>query len=233
MRQTTGFKSFVYRSGYVYNFVNQRAFEFKKKFKTLATIACRNGAKKVLDLPCGTGYLTRYLEPYVIYEGWDLNQKFLTKIRKDWHKGGRIKPKKVILRQKNIFSFDEYPDDVDVIVFCDILHHVFPKHEELVENAKNHAKKIIICEPFAAHPKGIQGADWVSRITLKIVKFFPEKLLKFMDYFFADNDGVNKYSDRSQWQHDREGLKDIYRRMGIADKRIYSLNDEIIGVWEA
>ena len=80
---TTGFKSLLYRSGFVYNFVNQRGYEFKKKFKTIATIVCSNGAKKVLDLPCGTGYLTRYLDPDVIYEGWDLNRKFLTKIRFD------------------------------------------------------------------------------------------------------------------------------------------------------
>ena len=80
LKQRTGFKSIVYRSGYVYNFVNQRAYEFKKKFKSIATIACHNGTKKVLDLPCGTGYLTRYLNRDVIYEGWDLNQKFLTKI---------------------------------------------------------------------------------------------------------------------------------------------------------
>ena len=168
----TGFRSIVYRSGYVYNFVNQRAFEFKKKFKTLANFSVRNGNEKILDLPCGTGYLTRYLPETVTYEGWDLNHRFLKKIRKDWDKG-RIKPNKLILKQKNIFDYDEYPDDVDTIVFCDILHHITPKHVDLVENAKKRVDRIIICEPIAANPKDIKGQDWISKITLFLARFLP------------------------------------------------------------
>ena len=36
-----------------------------------------------------------------------------------------------------------YPEEEkDVIVFSGILHHIFPKHIELVEHAKHHAKKL-------------------------------------------------------------------------------------------
>lgn len=229
LKQRTGFKSFVYRSGYVYNFVNQRAYEFKKKFKSIATIACHNGTKKVLDLPCGTGYLTRYLNRNVIYEGWDLNQKFLTKIKKDF-RAGRVPVKKVILQQKNIFDFENYPKDVDTIVFCDILHHVYPNHMELVENAKNHAKKIIICEPVAVHPENMQVKDFLARSMIFITKHFPKRFMKYIDFFLADNDGINKYEDRTSWPYDRLGLDEFYTSLGIS--KIYPIGDETIGVWE-
>lgn len=224
-----GFKSIVYRSGYVYNFLNQRLYDFKKKFKTIATLANMNGTKKVLDLPCGTGYLTRFLHPSITYEGWDLNRKFIIKIRKDWN-AKRINLKKIILRQNNIFNFDEYPGDVDVIVFCDVLHHVFPNHIDLVENAKKHAKRIIVCEPVAVKPQDINAHDWLAKATVFFAKFLPERLMKALDYLFADNDGINSYADRSGWQHDDKSLRGLYQRLGMG--KIYNLGDDYIGVWE-
>ncbi len=230
---STGFKSIIYRSGYVYNFVNQRMYDFKKKFKSIATIINRSGSKTVLDLPCGTGYLTRYLDPKIvqIYEGYDRNRKFIVKIRKDWN-AGRIKLNKVVLQQKDIFDFSNYPKEKkDVIVFCDILHHVYPRHIDLVENAKKHAKKIIICEPIAVRPQDVSETnDWIARITVFLTKFLPEKLYKYVDYFLADNDGINSFKNRSSWNYDDVGLKGLYTSMGI--KKIYNLGDDYIGVWD-
>ncbi|MFX1276137.1 MAG: class I SAM-dependent methyltransferase [Promethearchaeota archaeon] len=227
----TGFKSVVYRSGLIYNFVNQRAYDFWRKFKTIAAIACSNGNKTILDLPCGTAYLTRYLKSDVTYIGWDLNKNFLAKIKHDWKKG-RIRLKKVILQQKNIFDFHDYPKNVDVIVFCDILHHIYPQHVKLVENAKDYAKKIIICEPVAVKPKNMNVKDWTARMTINVVKRLPEAIFRYIDFLFADNDGINTYLDRSNWIYDRNSLREFYITIGIKRNKIYDIGDEMIGVWE-
>jgi len=227
---TTGFKSFLYRSGYVYDFVAQRLVDQKKKFKTIASIINMKGCQTVLDLPCGTGYITRYLDPSIFYEGWDLNRIFLSKIKKDWYRG-RYKLKKVVLRQKNIFDFKDYPKEkVDVIILCDIMHHICPQHFELVKNAKEHAKMVVLCEPVTVKPENIRAHDWIAKTTMFFIKYFPEKLLKMIDYFFADNDGINSYKDRSQWHYDGNGIKALYRQFGVS--KIHNMLDDYIGIWE-
>ena len=227
---TTGFRSIPYRSGYVYNWMTKRLYDQHKKFMSIAKLI-GNGSKKVLDLPCGTGFLTHYLPNNIIYEGWDLNRKFLIKIRKDWNRG-KAKPKKIILKQNNIFNFDEYPDNADIIVFCDILHHIYPKHIDLVENAKNYAKKIIICEPVAVRPQdNMNGHDALAKTVIKISKFFPQKLIKILDFLFADNDGINSFEKRSCWKHTNESLKELYYHLGF--NKIYNILDDYIGIWEA
>ena len=184
----------------------------------------------LLDLSCGTGYLARYLDPYVDYEGWDLNRKFLNKLKLDWEKG-RLKPRNIEVKVKNIFDYNTYPKEKkDVIVLSAILHHVFPKHIELVENAKQYARRIIICEPYAVKPKDINAHDWTARLIMFLTKHLPEKIYKQLDIFFADNDGINSYDDRSAWIYDEKGLRELYSSLGI--KKIYSLVDELIGVWE-
>jgi len=227
---STGFRSLPYRSGYVYNWMTKRLYDQQKKFMTLAKII-GNSSKQVLDLPCGTGYLTRYLDSSIHYEGWDLNHRFLKKIKKDWDKG-RIKLKKVILKQKNIFDFDEYPNErKDVIVFCDILHHVYPNHIELVENAKKFAKMIIICEPVVVRPQdNMNGNDLLAKCVIKISKAFPEKLIKYLDFIFADNDGINSYEKRSCWKHNDESLREMYYDLGF--DKIFTIDDDYIGIWE-
>ncbi len=231
MSAKTGFRSLAYRSGFVYNWFTKRLYDQKKKFLTISKII-GNNSKKVLDLPCGTGYLTHFLHPSTIYTGYDINHRFLKKIKKDWRRG-RIKLKKVILKQNNIFNFNEYPEEKqDVIVFCDILHHVYPRHIELVEKTKNFAKKIIICEPIAVRPQdNMNGHDLLARCVIKIIKYFPERLIKISDFLLGDNDGINTYEERSLWKHDEESLKELYRNMGFY--KIYNIMDDYIGVWEA
>jgi SAM-dependent methyltransferase len=229
-----GFRSLTYRSGHIYNFVNQRLYDWEKKFATLGKIV--NGSRssgvklKILDLPCGTGYLARYLDPTVEYEGWDLNPAFLKKVKLDWKKG-RLKPNKIILKRRNIFRFDAYPKDkIDVIVFSGILHHIYPRHIELVEHAKKHAHKIVMCEPFAIKPMDINAYDWTAKFAMFFTKFLPEPIYKYIDIFLADNDGINSFKRRSSWTYDENGLKELYKLLGV--KKIYTLDDECIGIWE-
>ena len=226
----TGFRSLPYRSGYVYNWMTKRLYDQHKKFMSISKII-GNGSKKVLDLPCGTGFLTQYLDPSIHYEGWDLNHRFLKRLKKEWS-NGRVKLTNIVLKQKNIFDFNDYPKEKkDVIVLCDILHHIYPKHIELVENAKNCAKMVIICEPVAVRPKDdMNGHDLLARVFIKISKVFPERLIKFLDFLFADNDGINSYEKRSYWKYNDDSLRRLYHKMGF--KKIYRIKDDYIGIWE-
>ena len=129
------------------------------------------------------------------------------------------------------FDFDKYPEEKqDVIVFCDILHHLHPRHVELVEMAKKHAKKIIVCEPVHVKPQDMEAHDWIAKIVVYIARLMPEGLIKIVDFFFADNDGINSYEKRSEWKHDKESLKKFYKNLGF--KNIISIKDDYIGVWE-
>jgi len=65
---------------------------------------------------------------------------------------------------------------------------------------------------------------------LKITKYFPERVIKFLDFLFADNDGINSYEDRSCWKHDDKSLKELYTNLGF--NKIYCVLDDYIGVWE-
>ncbi len=225
----TGFRSVSYRSGTVYNWFTKRLYDQNKKFSMISNLIGKH--KTVLDLPCGTGFLARHLHPSVDYTGWDLNRRFLNKVKIDSRRG-KIKPNKITLKQKNIFDFNDYPiEKMDFIVFCDILHHIYPKHSELVEKAKDHAERIIICEPIAVKPDEITAHDRFGRFFVTLSRFFPERLLRFVDFMLADNDGINSYENRSSWKHDENSIKELYRSFGINE--IYNLDDDYIGIWKS
>ena len=224
-----GFRSFLYRSGNVYNWLSERIHDQQKKYSLIAALI-GNNSQKVLDLPCGTGFLARYLHPSTYYTGFDLNYKFLKKIKTDQRKG-RINLKKVVLKPTNILDFGKYPKEKqDVVVLCDILHHIYPNHIELVETVKKFADKVILCEPVAIKPDGMSGCDFLTNSVLKITKYFPERVIKFLDFLFADNDGINSYENRSCWNHDDKSLKELYSDLGF--NKIYCVLDDYIGIWE-
>lgn len=219
----------MYRSGRIYNFLSNKIYDVKRKYLTISKLIGKN--KHILDLACGTGFLTRFLHPSNLYEGWDINPKFLHKLKKDWLRG-KSKLKYLMIKQKDIFDFHEYPDEkVDVIVFCDILHHINPSHLTLVEYAKRYTRKLIICEPIAVKPKDLKANTRFIRIFVKIGRLFPEKLYKLIDFLFLDNDGVNTYKKRLAWNHNHKTIKTLYMKMGFL--KIYDIKDDYIGIWEA
>ena len=227
---TTGFRSLMYRSGWLYNAVTRRLFDQDKKFLIIAQLI-GEGPKRVLDLPCGTGYLMRFLNPLIEYEGVDLNHRFLKRIKKKELKKRNIKLKKIVLKHRNIFDFRYYKGEKkDVIVICDILHHIYPKHVELIKIAQNIAQKVIVCEPFVIKPQEITARDRLFRVVIFFGKFLPKPLFKIVDFLFLDNDGINSFKNRSQWNLDKDGLKDFYKKMGF--NNTYRILDEYIATWE-
>lgn len=225
-----GFRSLMYRSGWIYNGITRRLYDQDTKFLAIANLIGK-GPKRVLDLPCGTGYLMRFLDPLIEYEGVDLNNRFLNRIRKKELKKRNIKLNKIILRQQDIFDFQNYNGEKkDVTVICDILHHIFPHHKELVNIAKKISRKVIICEPFVIKPQEVSARARIFKFIIFIGKRLPEPLYRIIDFIFLDNDGINPYFKRLQWNLDQNGLKNFYKRMGF--NNTYQILDEYIAVWD-
>ena len=224
------FRSLLYRSGWLYNAITRRLYNQDTKFHTIALLVGK-GPKRVLDLPCGTGYLMRFLHPAIEYEGVDLNHRFLKRIKTKELKKRNIRLKKIIIHRKNIFDFQNYQGEKkDVIVICDILHHIYPRHVDLINIAKKISQKIILCEPYVIRPEEICARDKLFKIVIFFGKFLPKSLFKIVDFLLLDNDGINTYQRRSQWNLDKKTLKEFYRTMGF--NNIQKILDEYIAIWE-
>ncbi|MFW9782718.1 MAG: class I SAM-dependent methyltransferase [Candidatus Heimdallarchaeota archaeon] len=226
-----GFRSLMYRSGWLYNAITRRLYDQDKKFLTISKLIGK-GPQKVVDLPCGTGYLMRFLHPLIEYEGVDLNKRFLRRIKKNELRKRSIILKNITLIENDIFDFQVYDGEkVDVIVISDILHHVYPKHEDLINLAKKNAQKVILCEPYAVKPKEVTARDNIFKLIIYFGKFLPKTLYRIIDFLFLDNDGINSYHKRSSWNFNLKSLKELYKTMGFT--RVFCLLDEYIGVWES
>ena len=70
-----------------------------------------------------------------------------------------------------------------------------------------------------------------AKTVIKISRDFPERLIKILDFLFADNDGINSFEKRSCWKYSNESLKELYYNLGF--NKIYNILDDYIGVWEA
>lgn len=228
---STGFRSLMYRSGWLYNAITRRLYDQDTKFYTIAALIGK-GPKKVLDMPCGTGYLMRFLHPAIEYEGVDLNHRFLKRIRKKELKKRNIKLRKIVLHHKDIFEFQNYKGNIkDVIVLCDILHHIYPRHVDLINIAKKISQKIIICEPYVIKPREISARDRLLKCVIFFGKYLPKTLYQIVDFLFLDNDGINAYHLRSKWNLDEKSLKQFFITMGF--NNTCRILDEYIAIWES
>ncbi len=151
------------------------------RYKEIARIIGKN--KKVLDLGCGTCLLYKYLDTSCSYEGWDLNEHFIKN-----NKGINVK-------LKDAFDYNNYPK-TDVIVISDLLHHITPRHEELIRNAQGRTKKLIILEPH------------VNFYTNNKIKW----VYKLLDKMFGDDDGFNSFDNRSKWFKNKKEVYNFFMK---------------------
>ena len=77
--------------------------------------------------------------------------------------------------KRNVFDFNGYPDN-DVILICDVLHHLVPLHTKLVQEALQRTKRLIVSEP--------------ARSSSKAWKMLKPLALAY-HYMFGDYDGIN------------------------------------------
>ena len=93
--------------------------------------------QSVFEPACGFGRMKKYLYPDCAYAGIDLNEKFI--------RFGRRKNRDI--RLGNILEEENYRQ-ADVVLLCDILHHL-QRHDihRLARIAGKFAKRIVIIEP--------------------------------------------------------------------------------------
>lgn len=197
--------SIPYLSPRIYNFW-QRIIERERKtiFQKISRLIGEN--KKVFELGCGPAILYFYLQKGCSYIGWDLNKRFVNYAKK----------RGIKVERKDIFDFKNYPES-DVIVICNLLHHIFPRDEILIKNALKKTKKLIVLEPYR-----------ISKID-----FFPFPIFYLYDKVIGDNDGINDFSKRKRWKFDNLfSLKEYFRKRGAQKIYILRKTKKVLAVFE-
>ena len=121
----------MYRYPQLYNLVVKTIHgkSLKMRYEIIGDEIGEN--KKVFELGCGTSMIYPFLHRGCEYAGWDLNERFLEFCER----------RDIKVFKKDIFDFQDYPDN-DVILICDLLHHVIPNHERLIVEALKRSKKL-------------------------------------------------------------------------------------------
>jgi len=179
----------MYRYPRLYNLILNivHGKSLKKRFEIIGKEIGEN--KKVFELGSGTSLIYPFLHKDCKYEGWDLNERFLNFCRR----------KGINVSSKDIFNVNDYPEN-DVILICDLLHHVIPDHEKLVLEALKKTKKLIISEPARS--------------------FKPPKILKpvltLFTYLVGDFDGINPPNKTLEWDYNEDKLRNFFQNLGCS-----------------
>ena len=126
----------------------------------------------VLDLGCGTGIFQKFLPKDVGYIGIDLNEDFLVYAEK--------KVKGAFYKRDILNDLSEFK--ADTVILSDVLHHVTPNHQKLLDNAIACANKKIVISACYEKEEG------------------PFKQLsEFIGRRIIDNDGLNEQREGAGW----------------------------------
>ncbi|NHJ84238.1 MAG: class I SAM-dependent methyltransferase [Asgard group archaeon] len=136
------------------------------------TIAKNVEGNSVLDLGCGTASLQTFLTKNIHYIGIDLNDDFLYFAEK--------KERGLFFKRNILEDLSEF--EADTVVLSDVLHHVTPNHQRLLDNAINCARKKVIISACFEKEEGLfkQISEYIGR---RII----------------DNDGLNSQREGAGW----------------------------------
>ena len=126
-------RSPVYYSPRLYELVI-RLMHSRDRYKKIAQLV---GARKVLELGCGTGGMAEHFNGN--YLGIDLNERFVNY--------GKRKGRNVQIA--DIHDFNKF--DCEVLLVCDLLHHL-PHHGNFLASLIDSGKEVIVSEPFKQFP---------------------------------------------------------------------------------
>ena len=159
-------KSIFYQSPFLYicglKYIHKS--HFSERYRYIASFA--KGNDTVLEPACGPAILADYLSPTSSYCGFDTNSRFIRYAQK----------KGINAFVGNALNQNNYQQS-DVVVACDILHHLKPADRKtFIQFCFNAAKKyLIICEP--AEDRAENGL---------------KKMVNDFLFAFVERDGVNQ-----------------------------------------
>jgi hypothetical protein len=122
--------------------------------------------------------LAQFLHPDATYAGIDLNKRFLKFSR----------GKGLNVTEQSAFEIEKYPD-VDNYVICDLLHHIMPHHQDLLEKVLSLEKTVIVCEPPTPSKskirrfivRGILDNDFINPPRLDQAWYTEPELVEFFE----------------------------------------------------
>ncbi len=183
-------RAYIFRNPWLYSLsIRLLHFDGFKKIKDII-----GKEKNVFEPACGFGRLQRYLYDSCSYSGIDLNEIFINFGKK---RGLDIRIGDVLEETNYIKS--------DIIILCDILHHLTKdKIQEVVSIATKFAKeKIVIMEPTFV---GLaSGKGFFSRLAAKV-------------FARVDFDGINNiehWFTRQDYQKLFKHLKETNKFAGM------------------
>lgn len=187
----------LYRSPHLYEWSLKHLHgqDLSRRFEKIASII---GKRSVLDVACGTGFLAEYLLPEAAYTGIDLNKRFL----------GFSKRKGLQVHHQDVMNVQRYPE-ADTYVICDLLHHIMPHHQTLLERVLALGKTVIVCEPSIPSKS---------------------KFRRFMVRAILDNDFINPPRLDLSWYTDSE-LEHFYREV-MQPTEVLRIGNNVIAIRE-
>ncbi len=183
-------RAYIFRNPWLYS-LSIRLLHFDG-FKKIRDIIGKE--KNVFEPACGFGRLQRYLYDSCSYSGIDLNEIFINFGKK----------RGLDIRIGNVLEETNYIKS-DIIILCDILHHLTKdKIQEVVSIATKFAKeKIVIMEPTFV---GLaSGKGFFSRLAAKV-------------FARVDFDGINNiehWFTRQDYQKLFKHLKETNKFAGM------------------
>jgi len=183
-------RAYIFRNPWLYSLsIRLLHFDGFKKIKDII-----GKEKNVFEPACGFGRLQRYLYDSCSYSGIDLNEIFINFGKK----------RGLDIRIGNVLEETNYIKS-DIIILCDILHHLTKdKIQEVVSIATKFAKeKIVIMEP--AFVGLASGKGFFSRLAAKV-------------FARVDFDGINNiehWFTRQDYQKLFKHLKETNKFAGM------------------